>query len=83
MRRSSLIPSETYSPLVVDPDRILSLPVGLQRFKAVTRWNPKITDHPGLIQKTKLLSATFWISDGNFRLRRPDQINSVSGSAKL
>ena len=27
MRRSSLIPDKTYTPLVVDPDRVLSLPV--------------------------------------------------------
>src|SRR5205085_8373582 len=54
MRRSPLIPHETYSPLVVDSDRMLSLPVSLEQFEAVTRWNPKVADSPGLIQKTKL-----------------------------
>jgi hypothetical protein len=39
--------------LVVDPDRILSLSVGLQRFKAVTLWDSKVADHAGLIQQTK------------------------------
>jgi hypothetical protein len=54
MRRSSLIPDETNSPLIVDPDRVLPLPVGFQRFKPIARWNTKVREHPGLIQKTKL-----------------------------
>jgi hypothetical protein len=54
MRRSSLIPNETYPPLVIDPDRMLSQPVSLQCLQAVSGWNPKIANDAGLIQNTKL-----------------------------
>jgi len=81
--RSSLIPNETYSPLVIDPDRILALPVSLERFEAVTRWNPKIASRSGLIQKTKLSQRHVLDIRRQFSARRPDQISSVSGSAKL
>jgi hypothetical protein len=53
-RRSSLIPHETYAPLVVDPNRVLSLAIGLQCLKAIAGWYTKIANHPSLIQKTKL-----------------------------
>src|SRR5882757_8133642 len=52
MRRSSLIPDETYPPLIVDPDRMLPLPVRLQGFKSIARWNAEIAEYPSLIQKT-------------------------------
>ena len=53
MRRSSFIPDETYPPLIVDPDRVLSLPVRLQAFQPIAGRNPEIAEHPGLVQKTK------------------------------
>src|SRR5689334_24036761 len=53
MRRSSFIPNETDTPLIIDPDRMLSLPVCLQRFEAVARWNTQIRQDPGLIQQTE------------------------------
>jgi hypothetical protein len=40
--------------LVVDPDRVLSLPIGPERLKAIAGWHAKIAEHPGLIQQTKL-----------------------------
>jgi hypothetical protein len=49
MRRSSLIPRKTDAPLVVDTDRMLSLPIGLKRFQAIAGWHPKIAQYPGLI----------------------------------
>jgi hypothetical protein len=53
MRRSSLIPDETYPPLIVDPDRVLSLPIRFQGFKSVARGNAKIAEYPSLVQKAK------------------------------
>jgi hypothetical protein len=54
MRRSSLIPDETDPPLIVDPDRVLTLPVCPQGFEAVARGNTKVAKDPSLIQETKL-----------------------------
>jgi hypothetical protein len=53
MRRSSLIPDETDTPLVVDPDRVLSLPISFQGFKSIARGNTEIAEYPSLVQKTK------------------------------
>ena len=53
MRRSSLIPDETYPPLIVDPDRVLSLPIRFQGFKSIAWGNTKIAEYPSLVQKTK------------------------------
>src|SRR5690348_16944712 len=50
MCRSSFIPYETDSPLVIDPDRMLSLPVCFQRFEPVAWWNMQVRKHPRLIQ---------------------------------
>jgi len=46
--------NETYAPLVVDPNSVLSVPIRLQRLKPVAGWNAKIVEHAGLVQKTKL-----------------------------
>jgi hypothetical protein len=79
MRRSSPIPDKTYPPLIVDPDRVLSLPVSLQGFQPIAWRNPS---NWAWFKRRGFLSATFRISAGNLRLRWPDQINSISGSAK-
>jgi hypothetical protein len=54
MRRSSFIPHKTDAPLVVDPDRMLSQPIGPQGFKTIAGRHPEIAQYPGLIQKTQL-----------------------------
>ena len=54
MGRSSLIPYKADPPLIIDPNRMLSLTVGSKCFEPVARWHPKIAEHPGLIQETKL-----------------------------
>jgi hypothetical protein len=54
MRRSSFIPDETYPPLIVDSYCVLSLPIGLERFKPVAGRDTKVANHAGLVQKTKL-----------------------------
>jgi hypothetical protein len=50
-----------------------------QCFETIARRYAKIARHARLVKKTDL-RATFWMSGGGFRLRRPDQINSVSES---
>src|SRR6185437_13629408 len=54
MHRSSLMPNETNAPLVIDPDRVLSLPVRLQGFEPIAGRNAQVIEQPGLIQKAKL-----------------------------
>jgi len=54
MRRSSLISDKADPPLIVDPNRMLSLTVRSKGFEPIARWHSKIAEHPGLIQKTKL-----------------------------
>jgi hypothetical protein len=53
MRRSSFIPDETDPPLIVDPDRVLTLPIRFQGFESIARGNAKIAEYPSLVQKTK------------------------------
>jgi hypothetical protein len=50
MRRSSFIPDETYPPLIVDSYRVLSLPIGLERFKLVAGRDTKVANHAGLVK---------------------------------
>jgi hypothetical protein len=35
-------PDEAYSPLIVDPDALLSFSVSPQRFESVRRWNTQV-----------------------------------------
>src|SRR5437868_7394730 len=51
MCRSSFIPDEAYPPLVIDADRMLSLPIRSQRFQTITRWHTQIAEYAGLIQQ--------------------------------
>jgi hypothetical protein len=45
---------KAYPPLVIDPDRMLAVPVCLQSFKPIARGNTQIGEYPSLVQKTKL-----------------------------
>jgi len=47
-------PYETNSPLVVDADGMLSVPLAPQRFKPVTRRHPKIVEALCIINETEL-----------------------------
>src|SRR5262245_46639161 len=82
MCRFSFIPNKANPPLVIDPDRILSFPVCLQRFQPVARRNTQISKHPRLIQQTEL-SQGHVLNVGGQSSAPPDQIDSVSRSAKL
>jgi hypothetical protein len=54
----SVAPSEAYPPLVVDPERILSGPVGSQLFEAMA-WNTgKLFERNDGMQSNKLLQGT-------------------------
>ena len=53
MCRSSFIPNKAYAPLIVDPDRMLSLSIGSQRLEAIARRYAKIAQDPCPIQKTQ------------------------------
>jgi hypothetical protein len=54
MRRSSIIPDKADPPLIIDPNRVLSLTIRSKCFEPVAWGYSEITEHPGLIQKTKL-----------------------------
>jgi hypothetical protein len=53
MRRSSLIPYKADAPLIIDPDRILSLAIRSKRFEAIAGRDAKVTQGARLIQKTQ------------------------------
>src|SRR5450432_3627548 len=53
MCRSSFIPYETDSPLVVDSDRMLPLAISPQCLKPIAGRNAKIDQRSSLIQETK------------------------------
>jgi hypothetical protein len=61
---------------------MLPLSIRSKRFEAIARRNAKITQYPRLIQKTKLPQSDVLDVRRQFSARRPDQINSVSESAK-
>jgi len=42
--RTAFVPFKTYSPLVVDPDAVLSVAVACQLFQTVARRHPQIRD---------------------------------------
>jgi hypothetical protein len=50
--------------------------------EAISGRNAKVSQRSRLIQKTQFSQRNIWMSAGNFRLRRPAQINSASESAK-
>jgi hypothetical protein len=52
--RSSFIPDETDAPLIVDPDRMLSRAISLERLEPINGRNPEIVQDPSLVQKTEL-----------------------------
>jgi hypothetical protein len=47
------MPNETNTPLIVDPDRMLSLSIGLQRLKPVAGRHAQIVEELGLVQETE------------------------------
>ena len=61
---------------------MLTLTIRPKCLEAVTGWNAKVSQRPGLIQKTQLSQGNILDVGRQFRLRRPDQINSASESAK-
>jgi hypothetical protein len=61
---------------------MLALPIRSQGLAPVARRNAQVRQPRAWFSKRSFLKATFWMSVGNRRLRRPIQINSVSGSAK-
>ena len=48
------MPDETDPPLIVDPYRVLPLPIRPQGFQPIAWRNPEITEHARLVQDTKL-----------------------------
>jgi hypothetical protein len=65
--------------LVIDANRLLSLPIGLRCLNTIVGRDAQIVELPGLMQKATLSQAVLWISEGRLRA----QISSASGSAKL
>jgi len=61
---------------------MLPLTIRSKCFEAIAGRYAKIAQHPRLIQKAQFSQSDILMSAGNFRLRRPDQINSASESAK-
>ncbi|SRR6266571_9573729 len=53
--RISVHPFETDSPLLVDADAVLSLPVAFQRFQPVSRWNPQIFEANRRVQELQFM----------------------------
>jgi hypothetical protein len=47
-------PNEAYSPLIVDPDAVLSFPVSTQRFQPVRRWNTQVVYRSSIVQHPEL-----------------------------
>jgi hypothetical protein len=43
-------PLETDSPSIVDADAVLAIPISLQFFKAIARWDSQILERLGGIQ---------------------------------
>lgn len=50
----AVVPSETDSPLVVDPDTVLPLPVPAELSRSVRRWNAKVIQIFRTMENNKL-----------------------------
>jgi hypothetical protein len=46
-------PHETYAPLIIDPDTMLSLPRAFQRLKPVGWWNPEVLQKMRIVQHSE------------------------------
>lgn len=81
--RMAFPPGETNSPLIVDVDRMLSLPFAAPRFRPIARRRAKVFKPRALFSRRSFRSMKDGISDGSLRLRRPSQIVAGSLSRKL
>jgi hypothetical protein len=77
------MPDETDPPLIVDPDRALSLPIRFLGFEPIARGNAKIGDYPSLVQKTKFSECDILNigRQSSASLARPDQFCLPIGEA--
>jgi hypothetical protein len=50
----SFTPHEADSPLVVDPDAVLSLAISLQLFQPISRWDSQVLERDRAVQQQQL-----------------------------
>jgi len=49
-------PYKANAPLIVDPNRVLSLSITLESFKPISRWSPQIVQRGRCVQVAELSS---------------------------
>ena len=52
--RAGIRPNEADTPLIVDPNAVLSGPISLQRLKPIAWWHRQILQPPGLMDLEQL-----------------------------
>jgi hypothetical protein len=79
----AITPHETDTPLIIDPDTMLSLSRTLQCLKSIGWWHSEVFKEPRIVQLIRsFLRATAWISLGSLREMLPSQIFWASLSLK-
>jgi len=49
----AVFPNETDTPLIIDPDTVLSFSRSFQRFKPIGRWHTEIFKQPRIVQHSE------------------------------
>ena len=73
----TIFPAETNSPLIVDPDAVLALPIPGQLFEAIPRWHSKVGQRVSGIKNEELLQC--WAVDILRELSRALAIEDLFG----
>jgi len=51
---NTIVPVEAYTPLIIDPNAVLTLSISRQSLKTITGWNPQIIEISGPLQDNEL-----------------------------
>jgi hypothetical protein len=51
------VPTETESPLIIDPNAVLALARAAQFFEPIARRNPQVLDRSGIVQHDELTTS--------------------------
>ena len=66
----TLVPTEAYSPLIIDPNAVLTESFSREFLQAIARWNSKILKHIGRVENQQFAeccSLNCWCESGNWQ----------------
>ncbi|MBB4188877.1 hypothetical protein GGE07_005556 [Sinorhizobium terangae] len=61
---TGICPYEAYTPLIIDPDRVLAFSIALQRFKSISRRGTQVVKSGSTFRIVNLRTADLTMSEG-------------------